>query len=241
MARIDEIAPDIFRLSVLHPQVGMQFNHFLIRDDEPLLMHAGLRGMFPDLKEAVLSLIEPGQLRWVTGSHFEADEWGGLNDWLALAPNAEPVCGFVGAMVSLYDFAARPPKVLQDGEVLATGSKRFRFVATAHVPHGWDAGVMFEETGETLFTSDLLHQDGDPVALTEDEAVLERSRETLERYQQGPFANYMPYTDQTGAVVERLAALEPKTLAAMHGSSFRGDGAKIMRGVGATLREVLRA
>lgn len=238
MAQIDEIAPDVFRLSVFHPQVGMSFNHFLVRDDEPLLMHAGLRGMFPDLHEAVSSLIDPEELRWIAASHFEADEWGALNDWLGAAPHAQAACGFVSAMVNLNDFADRPPLPLQDGEVLETGSKRFRFCSTAHVPHGWDAGVFFEETEATLFTSDLLHQGGHTPAVT-DKDVLQACRETLVQFQAGPFANYMPYTAKTGAVVETLAALEPQTLAAMHGASYRGDGAAAMRGLKGVLAEVL--
>ncbi len=238
MAQVDEIAPDVFRLSVFYPQVGMSFNHFLVRDDEPLLMHAGLRMMFPDLQEAVKSLIDPAKLRWVTGSHFESDEWGALNHWLAAAPDALPVCGFVGAVVNLSDFADKPVKILNDGETLQTGSKEFRVIPTAHVPHGWDSALLYEETGKTLFTSDLLHQGGETPAVT-DQDVLEACRETLVQYQAGPFANYVPYRAETGDVLERLAALKPETLAAMHGASYRGDGAQALRGLGGVMREVL--
>jgi flavorubredoxin len=149
----------------------MSFNHFLVRDDEPLLMHAGLRGMFPELQEAVKSLIDPAKLRWVTGSHFESDEWGSLNLWLAQSPNAQPLCGFLGAIVNLSDFADKPVHILNDGETLQTGSKRYRVIPTAHVPHGWDSAVLYEETGETLFTSDLLHQGGQTPAVTEEDVL----------------------------------------------------------------------
>jgi len=238
MAQIDEIAPDVFRLSVFYPQVGMSFNHFLVRDDEPLLMHAGLRLMFPQLQEAVKSLIDPAKLRWVTGSHFESDEWGALNQWLAGSPYAQPLCGFLGAVVNLSDFADKPVQILNEGETLETGSKRFRVIPTAHVPHGWDSAVLFEETEKTLFSSDLLHQGGETPALTEDD-VLDACRRTLVQFQQGPFANYVPYRAETGVVLERLAALEPTTLAAMHGASYRGDGAQALRGLAGVMREVL--
>ena len=140
-ARIDEIAPDLYRISVYVKDFDLQFNHFLIKDDEPLLFHTGMRGMFPVVHDAVATVIDPAQLRWIGWSHVEMDECGALNEWLAAAPHATPVCGQLGAMINIADFADRPPKGLDPGEILSTGRHRFRFVPTPHLPHGWDAGV----------------------------------------------------------------------------------------------------
>lgn len=142
MTRIDEIAPDIFRISVFVPQADMQFNQFLVRDEEPLLYHTGRKGLFPEIREAVARLIDPTQLRWIGFSHFESDECGSLNQWLEIAPHAQAVTGLVGAMVNVNDFALRPARSLQDNEVFITGKKRFRYIRTPHVPHGWDAGLL---------------------------------------------------------------------------------------------------
>jgi flavorubredoxin len=131
MPRIDEIAPDVYRVAVFAPEINLQFNHFLVRDDEPLLFHTSLRGMFPIVREAVSRLIDPAKLR-----HFESDECGALNQWLEIAPNAEPVCGLVGALVSVNDFSARPARVLTRDDTFLTGKYRFRFIPTPHVPHG---------------------------------------------------------------------------------------------------------
>ena len=143
---ITEIAPDVFRISQFTPQIGLQFNYFLVRDEQPLLFTTGYRSSFPDLREAVATLIDPKKLRWVGFSHFESDECGALNLWLEAAPHAEPVCSLVSAMVNVHDFANRPPKGMLDGEAFNTGKYRFRFCATAQLPHGWDAGLLFEET-----------------------------------------------------------------------------------------------
>ena len=237
---ITEIAPDVFRLSLFVPEADLQFNQFLVRDDEPLLFHTGMRAIFPAVREAVATLIDPARLRWIGFSHFEADECGALNEWLAVAPHATAACGFVGAMVSVNDFADRPARPLAHGEVLTTGRHRFRFLATPHVPHCWEAGLLFEETARTLLCSDLLHQGGDVEPLTSSD-VLERVRRTLVEYQRGPFANYMPWTLRTERVLTDLATLEPATLATMHGSAFAGDGAKTMRELAGVMREVLGA
>ena len=151
MVTTTEIAPEIYRLAVFVPEINLEFSHFLVRDEEPLLFHAGLRSMFPLLREAVSRLIDVSKLRHIGFSHFESDECGGLNHWLELAPAAQPVCGLVGAMVSVNDFSIRPARVLTRDDVLPTGRYRFRFLPTPHVPHGWDAGVLFEESGTHAF------------------------------------------------------------------------------------------
>lgn len=236
--KITEIAPDVYRLSLYVPEFDLQFNHFLVRDDEPLLFHTGMRRIFPQVREAVEKIINPVNLRHIGFSHFEADECGSLNEWLAIAPNSTPVCSLVGAMVSVNDFAARPARGLTDGETFSTGKYKFRFVQTPHLPHGWEAGVLFEETRRTLFSSDLFHQSGEVEPLTE-RSVIERVRETLIAYQASPLADYMPYTRQTESNLEKLAALEPATIAAMHGSTFIGDGAQAVRDLGTVMREIL--
>jgi flavorubredoxin len=229
MSTITEIAPDVYRISLYVEQFDLQFNHFLVNDDEPLLYHAGMRRMFPSLLEQVSKLIEPEDLRWISWSHFEVDECGALNEWLRVAPRAEPACSQVGALVNLSDFAERPAKGLQRGEVLATGRYRFRFHPTPHLPHGWDAGVLFEETNGTLFCSDLFHQIGNVEPLTESDVVLERSRAAAIGYQAGPLMDYVPYTPKTKRLLHELADFAPRTLAIMHGSSFRGDGGHMLR------------
>jgi flavorubredoxin len=234
---ITEIAPDVFRLSLFVPEADLQFNQFLVRDDEPLLFHTGMRAIFPVVREAVASLIDPASLRWIGFSHFEADECGALNEWLTVAPRATPACGFVGAMVSVNDFAQRAARPLAHDEVLVTGRRRFRFLATPHVPHCWEAGLFFEETARTLLCSDLLHQGGDVEPLTSADP-LDRVRRTLVEYQAGPLANYMPWTPRTERVLGDLAALQPATLATMHGSAYSGDGATVMRGLAGVMRDV---
>ncbi len=238
MPTISEIAPNVYRISVLMPEIDLQFNHFLIKDDEPLLFHTGLRRMFPLVREAVTKLIDPAQLRWISWSHFESDECGALNDWLAIAPNAEPACNLVGAMVNVNDFAVRPARILAAGEVLTTGKHRFRYVSTPQLPHGWDAGVLFEETDGTLLCSDLFHQGGEVEPLLHT-SLLDRVEATLTAYQQGPLAGYVPYTQQTGRVLCKLAALKPRTLAVMHGSSFSGDCEREIFGLAEVMKRVL--
>lgn len=236
-ASVTEIAPDLYRISVYAPDFDLQFNHFLVDDEEPLLYHAGLKGMFPLLREAVVKVLDPSRLRWIGFSHFESDECGALNDWLALAPSAQPACSDLGAMVSVNDFSIRPAKGLADGEKLATGKYRFRACRTPHLPHGWDASVMFEETHKTLLCSDLFHQLGDVEPLTTSD-VVGRSFEAMKAYEGGVLADYAPYTHYTGKLFDKLAELKPQRLAIMHGSSFEGDGARALQELGAAFKEV---
>lgn len=210
MTTVTEIAPGIFRLCTYDSALGMQFNQFLVRDQELLLYHTWTKAMFPAVRDAIAKVIDPATLRWIAFSHFEADECGALNEILAMAPDAQPMCSFVGAMVSVNDFASRPARGLQDGEKFTTGAKRFRFLRTPHLPHAWEAGHLFEESTRTLFCSDLFHQDGDvePVIASESE-LLERARNTLVRFRAGPFSNYLPFTPMTEELVGKLAALNP--------------------------------
>jgi flavorubredoxin len=234
---VAEVAPDVFRIATYVPEADLEFSQFLVRDDEPLLFHTGMRALFPDVRDAVRSLLDPARIRWISFSHFEADECGALNDWLAIAPAAQAACSAVGAMVSVNDFAIRPARALADDEVFATGRHRFRFLSTPHVPHCWEAGHLFEETQRTLFCSDLLHQMGLRPASTEED-VIERCRQTLVDYQKGPLANYFPFTHNTDPTLERLARLEPRALATMHGSVFRGDGARALRDLARVIEDV---
>lgn len=235
---ITEIAPDVYQIVTYVPEADLQFNQFLIRDDEPLLFHTGMNVLFPAVHEAVASLIDPATLRWIGFSHFEADECGSLNQWLQLAPNAQAACSLVGAMVSVNDFAIRPAKGMTTGEVINTGKYRFRFLPTPHVPHCWEAGLMFEETNGTLLCSDLFHQSGVVEPLTTSD-VIERARKTLVDYQAGPLANYMPYTKNTDGILQSLAELKPRTIAPMHGSAYVGDGERALREFAVMMQEVL--
>ena len=228
MARIDEIAPDLFRISVWVPEFDLQFNHFLVRDDEPLLFHTGMRRMFPEIREAVARIIDPVTLRWISWSHFEVDECGALNDWLAEAPHAQAVCTEVGAAVNIADFAIRPPRALRAADTIETGRHRYRLIATPQLPHGWDAGMLFEEHDGILLCSDLFHQLGQCEPITSCD-IVGRFGHAIATYQQHPvLMDYMPFTVQTRRQLQKLASLEPRLIAAMHGSSFEGDGASAL-------------
>jgi len=226
--RIDEIAPDIYRLSTYISKINLQFNQFLVNDDEPLLYHTGMRGMFPQVRDAVAKIVEPAHIRWISFSHFEADECGSLNEWLAVAPHAKPFCGLIGALVNIDDYIGGRARIMATGQILATGRRRFRFLETPQVPHAWDASLLFEETGATLFCSDLFLQNGDLCPLTEED-VIEPARQSLVAYEAGPLPHPYPYSLLTDSTLQMLASLRPKCLAIMHGSSFSGDGERALR------------
>lgn len=224
---VDEIAPGIYRLSTFVPNIappaGFTFNQFLILGDEPLMFHTGLRKMFPLNREALSRIIAPGKLRWIAFGHYEADECGAMNEWLSVAPNAQVAHGRTGCMVSLNDMADRAPRVLADGEVIDLGSgKRVRYIDTPHTPHGWDAGVMMEESTGTLLAGDLFTQLGNGPALTDGDIV-------------GPAIaaedvfQYSCLNPRMGETIRALAKASPRTLALMHGPAFSGDGAAALR------------
>jgi flavorubredoxin len=229
--RIDEIGDRIYRLSTYVPDivspVGFTFNQFLVLGDEPLLFHTGLRKMFPLVSAAVSQIMPVQDLRWITFGHYEAGECGAMNEWLAVAPNAQVAHGMTGCSVSLNDMADRPPRVLANGEVIDIGGNRIRYIDTPHVPHGWDAGVIYEETTKTLFCGDLFTHLGNGPAITDSDIV-------------GPAlaAEDIFYDTSLGPsiapTVRRLAALAARTLALMHGSSLAGDAV-------AALHELARA
>jgi flavorubredoxin len=221
--KIDEIAKGIYRLSTFVPSIappaGFTFNSFLVLGDDPLLFHTGLRKMFPLLLSAVRRLTPPEQLRWISFGHYEADESGAMNEWLSVAPQAEVAHGQTGVLVSLNDTANRTPRILQDGEIIDLGNgKRVRYLDTPHIPHGWDAGVLYEETTNTLLCGDLFTQVGDGPALTEGDIV----GPALAAEDLFKFSSLNP---GMGKTIRRLAKLKPQTLALMHGPSFSGDGA----------------
>jgi flavorubredoxin len=202
---------------------GFTFNQILVVDDQSLLFHTGPRKLFPLVREAVQHVLgDMKKLRWVGLSHVEADECGSINDWLAAAPEAQPVCGRIAAMVSIGDLADRAPRGLADGEVLSLGKKQLRWLDAPHVPHGWDCGYFFESTTSTLLCGDLLTQPGADLApLTESDVLgpAEGMRKAM---------SYFAIERDTRTILEKLAATAPRTLATMHGSSFRGDGRKML-------------
>ena len=224
--RTDEIASGVFRLSTFVPDIappaGFTFNQFLVLGDEPLLFHTGPRRMFPAVHAAVGRLMRPETLRWIAFGHYEADECGSMNDWLAAAPNALVAHGATGCAVSLNDMADRPPRILADGEVIDLGGKRIRYLDTPHIPHGWEAGLVYEETGGTLLCGDLFTQLGDGPALTEGDIV-------GPAIQAEDLFHASSLNPGMGATIRRLADLKPRTLALMHGPSFGGDGAAALR------------
>ena len=230
--RIDEIAEGVFRLSTLVPEVappaGFTFNQFLLMADEPLLFHTGHRIMFDGVLAAVGRLMPVERLRWISFSHYEADECGAMNLWQERAPHAQVAHGRLGCDISLRDQSLRAPRALDDGEVIDLGGKRVRYLATPHVPHGWDAGLMFEEKTGTLLSSDLLGQVGDGPALAAGDIVgpaLESEK----------LWRSMSVTADTRKAIERLAALNPATIAVMHGASLDRGCAAALRAFAAGL------
>ncbi|HZO93256.1 MAG TPA: hypothetical protein VFB22_05760 [Candidatus Baltobacteraceae bacterium] len=219
--RVTEIADGIYQLSthIEHAgPTGFTFNQFLVDGEEPLLFHTGLRVMFPAVAEAIATVMPLRRLRWITFGHFEADECGAMNDFLEAAPDATVAHGAVGVMVSVADQAIRAPHVLTDGDVIDLGGKRMRRIETPHVPHGWDAGLFYEETTGTLFAGDLLTRGGAYAALTGNDLLAEATafEAVMQSTSLGP---------RTVPTIRRLAELRPSTLALMHNSAYTGDGA----------------
>jgi flavorubredoxin len=216
---VTEIADGIYRLSTLNPHIGpsgFTFNQFLLLAEEPLLFHTGHRSMFASVAEAIATVIPVERLRWITFGHVESDECGSMNNFLTAAPSAQIAHGVLGCNVSLNEMADRPPRAMVDGEVLDLGGKRVRHLDTPHVPHAWEARLLYEETTQTLLCGDLFTHLGDVPALVDDDIV-------------GPAAvaedvfHATCLTPATGPTIRRLAQLNPRTLALMHGSSFTGD------------------
>jgi flavorubredoxin len=224
--RIDEIAERLFRISTPVPPSfspgGFTFNVFLVAAEEPLLFHTGPRRIFPLVRDAIAKLMPLERLRHIAFSHFESDECGSLNDLLELAPNAAPLCSKIGAMTSIGDFASRPPRVLADGESISLGDRSVRWLDMPHVPHGWDCGMLFDDRTRALLCSDLFTQPGDNVAPLTESDILGPSEE-LRRH-----LEYFAHAPNTAAILGKAAALKPATLACMHGSSWRGDGAALI-------------
>ncbi|MCB1828385.1 MAG: MBL fold metallo-hydrolase [Coxiellaceae bacterium] len=236
---VTEIAEDIYRISTYISEFNLQFNQFLIIDEEPMLYHTGMKGIFDIVKESVATKIDPSEIKWISFSHTEADECGSLYEWQQLAPHSTALCSEVGKYINVDDFVAlRPAKGMADNEVMTTGKRRFRYIRTPHVPHGWDAGLFFEETTKTLLCSDLFHQNGNVEAKTTSD-VIGRYEKMLTDYQQGPFAYYQPYSSHTNAVLKKLAALKPSVLATMHGSTFEGDGEQAIADLAVALKKVM--
>jgi flavorubredoxin len=231
MTTIDSVADGIYRISspVQIPGGGFTFNQYLVVDDQPLLFHTGPRRMFPLTREAIARVMDPAKLRYVAFSHYEADECGALNELLAIAPEAEPVCSFVAALTSVEDMASRPPKAMKDGEELTLGSHTLRWFDTPHLPHGWECGYLFDSMTGTLFCGDLFTQPGDEhVALTEGDILgpSEAMRGQMD---------YWAHSTNTRELLDKLAAAQPTTLACMHGSAWHGDGARLLDQLGTAL------
>lgn len=223
--KVDQIAERIYRLSTFAPEIaapaGFTFNQFLIDADEPFLFHCGPRSLFPCVSKALATILPIERLRWISFGHVEADECGAMNLWLAAAPQAQVVHGQIACMVSLNDLADRPPRALADGETMDIGGKSVRYIDTPHVPHAWESGLIFEETTRTLFCGDLLTQIGQGPALVA-ESVLDAAINAENAFQATSL------TPATGPTIRRLAALAPRRLAVMHGSSFQGDCAALL-------------
>lgn len=223
---IDEIADGIYRISTPVPRTempgGFSFNQYLIVDEQPMLYHTGQRRHFPGVREAIRKVMPIEKLAYIGFSHFEADECGSLNEFLMEALNAVPVCSAVAAMVSVGDTALRAPKGMEDGGTLQLGKRRLRWMATPHVPHGWECSAAFEETTRTLLCGDLFTQPGDITPAVTRDDILDASEAF--RLQM----DYYAHSPDTRHHLVRLAALKPELLACMHGSAWRGDGAALL-------------
>ncbi len=222
---IDEIGDGIYRIHTPVSEIpgGFSFNQILVRDDEPLLFHTGGRALFPAVREALARVIPIDTLRWIGFSHVESDECGALNDFRAAAPHATAIGSRVAAMIALGDSADRPVRPLGDGEVLATGTRRFTWLDTPHLPHGWECGYLFEATTQTLLCGDLFTQPGADNPPVTERDILEPS----EAFRAN--VDYYSHTSHARGHLEKLAATRPRTLACMHGSAWTGDGAKLLR------------
>jgi len=223
---IHEVADGVYRINTpveLPGGLGFSFNQYLVVDDAPLLFHTGPRQLFPLVRDAIAAVMPVERLRYVGFSHVEADECGSMNLLLGVAPEAVPLCSQVAALVSMNDLADRAPRALADGERLSLGRREIQWFDTPHVPHGWDCGLLMETTTRTFFCGDLFTQPGAGTqALTE--ADILGPSETF----RAPM-DYFAHAPQTGAVLHRLAAERPQTLACMHGSAWRGDGGALLR------------
>jgi flavorubredoxin len=234
---IDEVEDGIYRISTWIPDVspeGFTFNQFLVLGEEPLLFHTGMRGLFPLVAEAVATVTPVESLRWLSFGHVEADECGAMNMWLAAAPQSQVAYGALGCDISLNDMCDRPPRALAEGEVLDLGGKRVRQISTPHVPHGWEAQVLLEETTGTLLCGDLFSSVGAGPAVVEDD-VLGPALGAEEMFHASCLAPH------TGATVRALGDLEPTTLAIMHGPSYRGDGKKALYELAAAYDDLIAA
>lgn len=222
---VHEVADGIYRINTpvsIPGAGGFSFNQYLIVDDDPLLFHAGLRKMFPLVREAVATILPVEKLRYITISHMEGDEAGALNDWLKTAPHSLPLCGQVAAMVSIEDMADRPPRALVDDEILDLGEHSVRWFDTPHLPHAWDCGFMIEEQTATLLCGDLFTQGGSNLPPLTEADILGPSEAFRHKM------DYFSHTKNARVMIERLAATKPGTLACMHGSAWRGDGAELL-------------
>ncbi len=231
---VHEIAAGIYRINtpVEIPGAGhFNFNQYLIDDESPLLFHTGPRRMFPLVREALSRLMPVERLRYVGFSHFEADECGALNEWLAASPQAEPVCSRIAAMVSVNDVADRPARALADGETLSLGRRTVRWFDTPHMPHGWDCGLLLETSTRTFLCGDLFTQGGAGTTPLTESDILGPSEEF-----RAPL-DYFAHAPDTAQILERIARERPTTLACMHGSAFRGDGAALLRALAERLAE----
>ena len=221
--RLTEVADGVHQLTTHISEMDFSFNQYFVNGEEPLLFHTGGRGLFPLVSEAVGRVTPIDSLRWITFGHVEADECGSMNDWLGVAPQATVAQGVIGCMVSLNDLADRPPRPLADGEVLDIGGHRIRWIDMPHVPHAWENGIVYDETTRTLFCGDLFTQGGSDLPPITASDILESS----EAFRHG--MDYFSHTKNAHVMLERLAATAPTTLACMHGSAWRGDGAKLLR------------
>jgi flavorubredoxin len=223
------VAKDTYQLNTYLADMDFSLNQYLVVDDEPLLFHTGMRGMFDEVRDAVATVIDPSTLRWISFGHVEADECGAMNEWLMVAPDAAVAFGELGCMLTVGDMAVRSPRPLAHGDVLDVGRHRLRWIATPHVPHGWDAGVLYDQDARTLFCGDLFAVMGDHPATTSQDLLAA----AVATENDMPSMSLHP---RTAEIISDLAALDIEALALMHGPVFTGDCSAALLGLAADAR-----
>ena len=231
-ASIHEIAPETYRINVALPDMmpgGFSFNQYLVVDENPLLFHTGPRKLFPLIRQQIETVLPVAKLRYIAFSHVEADECGSLADFLQVAPGAQPVCSEVAAMVSVRDLVDVEPLGMADGQTLDLGRHKLVWQSTPHLPHGWECGYFFDTTTGTLFCGDLFTQPGIGTRPLVEDDILAPSEAFRSQM------DYYAHAADTTMLIDKLANLAPARLACMHGSAWQGDGAAMLRTLGASL------
>lgn len=222
---VEEIAPDVYRIATIDPTIGRDgfgFNQFLVAGDEPFLFHCGMRSLFEPVRDAVDRVVPADTVRWVSFGHVEADEMGALGPWLDRSPHAQAVHSTVACRISVADLSPRPPRGMDDGDVVDLGRHRLRLLVRPHLPHNWDTIMWFDETTATLFCGHL------GANLVNGRPTISNGLADAAMATERLFPGGTARTPQLVPAIRGLAELRPDTLAIMHGASVSGDGRRAL-------------